>query len=114
MKNRLYTALFVMLFFFNVAGLRVIMPVSPESSLKSSAKIYAVFHGNTLFAVDDTVKDDKALGKAALSEKDKQCKERSALYKVMSIILIIWIGVSIYLFILNRKVVLLEKKIDEL
>ena len=57
-------------------------------------------------------KNEKSEGNSDIIE-DSENKE-SVLLKVMIIILIIWIGISIYLFLLNRKVSLLEKKIDEL
>ncbi len=40
--------------------------------------------------------------------------QKDVLYKIMFITLTIWIGISVYLFLTNRKVASLEKKLDEL
>ncbi len=114
MKNKLCIALFVMFFLFNITGLRVIMPVSSEQTVRNSENKYTVIHGNALLAGDVISKNEKLPEKTVQCERKKQCHNNGVLYKVMSVILIIWIGVSIYLFLLNRKVTTLEKKLDEL
>ena len=45
----------------------------------------------------------------------KSCNcEQGVLYRVLLITLIIWFGIGAYLFYLNKKIVSLEKKLDEL
>jgi CcmD family protein len=39
--------------------------------------------------------------------------ENNALYIVLGIVLIIWIGISIYLFVIDRKISKLEKTVIE-
>ena len=74
----------------------------------------SIFGTSLLFAQQgDYV--DKNQGREGNSKSTEDSKnQETVLFMVMVIILILWIGISIYLFLLNRKVSSLEKKIDEL
>lgn len=46
-------------------------------------------------------------------EKDRSAESSNVLYQVMAVILVIWLGLAVYLFLIDRKVARLEKSMPE-
>ncbi|MDY6970463.1 MAG: CcmD family protein, partial [Spirochaetota bacterium] len=62
-----------------------------------------------LFAQEKSTKKD-----SEEQAQDDSTVTRGILIKVMLITMIVWFGLSVYLFSLSKKITKLEKKIDEL
>lgn len=69
-----------------------------------------------LYALDNTEQNivDNNSKAAVVDKNNEQSNHGSPLIKVMLVILVIWIGLSLYLFRLDRKISKLEKEINEL
>jgi CcmD family protein len=59
-------------------------------------------------------KKEKSSGKPETSVKEEGPAESGKLFKVMVVVMVIWLGLAFYLFRLDRKITKLENDINEL
>ena len=109
--NKLRSVKFVMLLFFGITAPGLLVPLSPV--MKNCSKQYIVLKGDTLYAAV-VPSDNKEGEKTKHFPGQKSCIIEGALIRVMLITLIVWFGISIYLFLLSRRISSLEKKLDEI
>ncbi len=74
----------------------------------------SIFRTSLLFAQQEDSVEKNAVEDGNREKIEDTENQESVLFTVMIIIIVMWIGISIYLFLLNKKVSSLEKKIDEL
>jgi CcmD family protein len=67
------------------------------------------FSGLCLYAQEEGKNDQ-----SAQTRKDGAADRAAALYKVMAVVLIVWIGIALFLFRLDRRLAALEKNIKSL
>ena len=138
MKNRLRVTLLILFIFFNTIPVRLIPSILPTkiiridhyaSSLQSMGIEYLIqnidncnreyrfitYSWGVLLAQENSLKKDITIKKNSNSSiKESTNYRRGILIKVMFVTLIVWLGLGLYLFILDRRISKLEVKIDEL
>ncbi len=90
---------------FGVLILLMIMTLVPQFTKKDPAMTMS--KGRFLMA--DTLPSEDRVTETA----DTSAQDQDMLYTVLAIVLIIWFGISIYLYIIDRKLSRIERELHE-
>jgi len=103
MRNKIITGFFLMMIM-----LALFMPFSIKTERTDD------FSANKIYSSSVCLYAEGKDGKIVTDTKNRESDEDALLVKVMLAVLIIWGGVSLYLFLQDRQILKLEKEIDEL